>query len=89
MALGRHYRAEREFRADDRRKRYGIDDQELVLEMASAIPGDPLDAINTAVAQARYLRNVNDGQTPVADATDAILERRHEAGFNSDGTVRA
>lgn len=81
MALGRHYRAHREFRADDRRKRYEIDEQELVLEIAASIPGpDRLSAISQAAGMLRQLESMNDGSTPVADAVDAILAARRAGG---------
>ncbi|GAB7207640.1 hypothetical protein OS21_41360 [Dickeya oryzae] len=77
MAIGRHFRAEREFRADDRRKRYDIDEQELVLKIAESIPGDDrLSAISQAAGMLRQVKNMNDGTTPVADAVDALLEER-------------
>lgn len=82
MALGRHYRAERELRADDRCKRYGISEEELTLEIAKGIPGDRLNAIVSATGMIRQLRAINDGSTPFADAVDSILERRrtHPSG---------
>lgn len=90
MALGRHYRAEREFRADDRRKRFRIDEQELVLEIAKSIPGeDRLSAISQAAGMLRQVKNMNDGSTPVADAVDALLEQRRAAGLDSYGIVPA
>ena len=77
MALGRIFRAQRELRADDRRKRFGISDEELTMEVASGIPGeDRLNAIVTATGMLRKIRTMNDGGTPVADAVDAIMERR-------------
>ncbi|MCY1188184.1 hypothetical protein D9M73_292570 [compost metagenome] len=76
MALGRHYRAERELRADDRCKRYGISDEELTIEIAKGIPGNRLDAIVTATGMIRQIRAINDGSTPIGDAVDSILERR-------------
>lgn len=77
MALGRIYRAQRELRADDRRKRFGISDEELTMEIAHGLPGvDRLNAIVTATGMLREIRDINDGGTPVADAVDAILERR-------------
>lgn len=86
MALGRHFRAEREFRADDRRKRFAIDEQELVLKIAESIPGDDrLSAISQAAGMLRQLKSMNDGATPVADAVDVILEERRAAGLGSDG----
>lgn len=88
MALGRHYRAEREFRADDRRKRYKIDEQKLVLKIAESIPGDDrLSAISQAAGMLRQLKGMNDGSTPVADAVDAILEERRNECPQSDGSV--
>lgn len=88
MALGRHFRAEREFRADDRRKRYEIDEQELVLKIAESIPGDDrLSAISQAAGMLRQVKNMNDGSTPVANAVDEILDQRRAARLNSDGTV--
>ena len=86
MAIGRHFRAEREFRADDRRKRYEIDEQEIVLKIAESIPGDRLNAIVQAAGMLRQVKSMNDGSTPVADAVDEILEQRRAAGLNSDGT---
>lgn len=81
MALGRHFRALREFRADDRRKRYGIDEQELVLEIAASIPGpDRLSAISQAAGMLRQVESMNDGSTPVANAVDAILAARRTGG---------
>ncbi len=76
MALGRHFRAERELRADDRCKRYNITDEELALAMAKKIPGDRLNAIVTAVGMVRQVRAMNEGATPLADAVDEILEIR-------------
>lgn len=77
MAIGRHYRAEREFRADDRRKRYEIPEQELVLKIAESIPGeDRLSAIAQAAGMLRQVKSMNDGSTPIADAVDSILEER-------------
>ncbi|GAB7197439.1 hypothetical protein [Citrobacter koseri] len=90
MAIGRHFRAEREFRADDRRKRYDIDEQELVLKIAESIPGDDrLSAISQAAGMLRQVKNMNDGTTPVADAVDALLEERTLAGLNRDGSQPA
>lgn len=90
MAIGRHFRAEREFRADDRRKRYDVDEQELVLEIAKSIPGpDRLSAISQAAGMLRQIQNMNDGTTPVADAVDALLESRVASGLNRDGTQPA
>lgn len=81
MAVGRHFRALREFRADDRRKRYDIDEQELVLEIAASIPGpDRLSAISQAAGMLRQIESMNDGSTPVADAVDAILAARRAGG---------
>jgi len=81
MALGRHYRAEREFRADDRRKRYNISEQELVLKVAESIPGpDRYSAIAQAAGMLQQLASMNDGSTPVADAVDAILAERRAMG---------
>jgi len=76
MALGRHFRAERELRADDRCKRYDITDEELTMVMAKKIPGDRLDAIVTAAGMVRQVRAINEGATPLADAVDEILESR-------------
>ena len=79
MALGRIYRAQRELRADDRRKRFGISVEELTMEIAHGLPGsDRLSAIVTATGMLREIRDINDGGTPVADAVDAILERRRD-----------
>jgi hypothetical protein len=90
MALGRHYRAEREFRADDRRKRYDIDEQKLVLKIAESIPGaDRLSAISQAAGMLRQVKSMNNGSTPVADAVDAILEERRREGPQLDGSVLA
>ncbi len=86
MALGRHFRAEREFRADDRRKRFDIDEQELVLKIAERVPGeDRLSAIAQAAGMLRQVKSMNDGTTPVADAVDEILEARRATGFGSNG----
>ncbi|WP_176514776.1 hypothetical protein [Pseudomonas faucium] len=75
IALGRIFRAERELRADDRRKRYDISDEELAMEIALKIPGDDrLSAIVIAAGMLRQIRTINDGGTPVADAMDAIME---------------
>lgn len=90
MALGRHFRAERELRADDRRKRFEIDEQKLVLKIAESIPGnDRLSAISQAAGMLRQVKSMNDGSTPVADAVDAILEERRKEGPQSDGSVLA
>lgn len=89
MAIGRHFRAEREFRADDRRKRYNIDEQELVLKVAESIPGDDrLSAISQAAGMVRQVKSMNDGYTPVADAVDDILEKRRAAGTGSEGIMK-
>ncbi|MEE4074527.1 hypothetical protein V2I49_04170 [Pseudomonas viridiflava] len=86
MALGRHFRAEREFRADDRRKRFDIDEQELVLKIAERVPGeDRLSAIAQAAGMLRQVKSMNDGTTPVADAVDEILEARRATGLGSNG----
>lgn len=76
MALGRHFRAERELRADDRCKRYNITDEELALTIAKKIPGDRLNAIVTAVGMVQQVRAMNEGTTPIADAVDEILDLR-------------
>lgn len=76
MALGRHFRAQRELRADDRCKRHGITDEELMLEISKGIPGDRLNAMVSAVGTIREVRAINEGTTPYADAVDAILERK-------------
>lgn len=76
MALGRIFRAERELRADDRRKRYEISDEELTMEIALRLPGeDRLSAIVTA-AGLRQIRMINEEGTPVANAVDAIMARK-------------
>lgn len=86
MALGRHFRAEREFRADDRRKRFDIDEQELVLKIAERVPGeDRLSAIAQAAGMLRQVKSMNDGTTPVADAVDEILEARRATSLGSNG----
>ncbi len=88
MAIGRHFRAEREFRADDRRKRFAIDEQELVLKVAESIPGDDrLNAISQAAGMLRQIKNMNDGLTPVADAVDEILKERRAARLRPAGAV--
>jgi hypothetical protein len=75
IALGRIFRAERELRADDRRKCYDVSDEELAMEIALKIPGDDrLSAIVIAAGMLRQIRTINDGGTPVADAMDAIME---------------
>jgi len=86
MAFGRHFRADREFRADDRMKRYELDEQQVVLKIAQSIPGeDRLSAIAQAAGMLRQVKNMNDGSTPVADAVDELLEEQRAA--NTQGNM--
>ncbi|WCE10172.1 hypothetical protein [Pseudomonas sp. JBR1] len=90
MAIGRHYRAEREFRADDRRKRYGITSAEIVAKMAEKLEKNAgFNAIAQAAGMAYQVECMNDGLTPYADAVDEVLEDRRTAGLGSYGLTPA